>query len=41
MAITTVDGKNKNLGYFDNIELAELVVTETRIKHHGEFARDK
>ena len=41
MAITTVNGKNKNLGYFEDIELAELVVNEARNMYHQEFARHK
>ncbi len=41
MAITTINGKNKNLGYFDDIALAEKTVIEARLKHHGEFARNK
>ena len=34
-----VNKKNKHLGYFDDLELAELVVQEVRNKFHGEFAR--
>ena len=41
LAQTTINGKNKYLGYFEDIELAELVVQEARNKYHGEFARDK
>lgn len=41
MAITTINGKNKNLGYFDDIALAEKTVIKARLKHHGEFARNK
>lgn len=33
-----VDGKRKHLGYFDDLELAELVAEEARNKYHGEFA---
>lgn len=35
----SVDGVRKFLGYFDNLEFAELVVKEARDKYHGEFAR--
>jgi len=34
----SVKGKNKHCGYFDDIELAELVAIEARNKFHGEFA---
>ena len=34
-----VNQKNKHLGYFDDLELAELVVQEGRNKYHGAFAR--
>jgi len=30
-------GKTIYLGLFDNIELAELVINEARVKYHGEF----
>jgi len=33
------DKKVLHLGYFDNVELAELVATEARNKYHGKFAR--
>jgi hypothetical protein len=33
------DGKAINLGSHDDLELAELVVSEARRKYHGEFAR--
>ena len=33
-----IDGKRKHLGYFDDLELAELVAIEARNKYHGEFA---
>lgn len=31
-------GKRIYLGLFDSLELAELVVSETRLKYHGQFA---
>ena len=34
-----VDGKAISLGSHEDIELAELVVSEARIKYHGEFSR--
>ena len=34
-----IDKKNIHLGYFDDIELAELVAIEGRNKYHGQFAR--
>ena len=37
----SVNGYRKFLGYFDDLELAELVVSEARLKYHGDFARDK
>lgn len=33
------NGKQKNLGYFEDFELAELVAIEGREKFHGNFAR--
>lgn len=33
-----VDGKNKIIGDFKDLELAELVAFEARTKFHGEFA---
>ena len=30
-----------NIGYFDDLELAELVAIEAREKYHGNFARQK
>ncbi len=33
-----VNGKQKFIGHFDDLELAELVAIEARIKYHGEFA---
>lgn len=35
----SVNGKQRNFGYYDDIDLAELVATEARNKYHGEFAR--
>ena len=34
----SVNKKRKTIGYFADIELAELVATEARNKYHGEFA---
>lgn len=34
----SVQGKNKHCGYFDDLELAELVAIEARNKFFGEFA---
>ena len=34
-----VNGKQKSFGFFDDIELAELVASEARNKLHGQFAR--
>ena len=36
-----VDGKQKHLGYYDDLELAELVMNEARESYHQEFARFK
>ena len=36
----SVNNKNKHLGMFDNLELAELVVIEARNKYHGNYARN-
>jgi hypothetical protein len=35
----TVGQKRKVMGYFEDIELAELVAIEARNKFHGIFAR--
>jgi hypothetical protein len=35
-----INGIRKIFGYFDNIELADLVAQEARTKYHGEFARN-
>lgn len=34
-----VDGNRKRFGYYDDIELADLVAMEARDKFHGQFAR--
>lgn len=34
-----VDGRKIHVGYFDNIEAAQVAITIARAKHHGEFAR--
>lgn len=34
-----LNGKVKHIGYFDDLELAELVSNEARDKYHREFAR--
>jgi hypothetical protein len=34
-----VGEKVKTVGYFKDLELAELVATEARLKYHGQFAR--
>lgn len=36
----TVAGIRKCIGYFDDLELADLVAYEARDKYHGKFARD-
>ena len=33
-----IHGKEKHLGYYDDIELADLVATEARDKYFGRFA---
>jgi len=33
-----VDKKRKNIGYFEDLELADLVATEARDKYHGKYA---
>jgi len=38
VAELSIDKKIKRVGYFDDIELAELVVMEARDKYHGAFA---
>ena len=34
-----VNGKEKNFGYFDSLEVAKLIITEARDKFHGEYCR--
>lgn len=34
-----VQGKDRSFGYYDDLELAELVAIEARNKFHGEFAK--
>lgn len=34
-----VNGKKKYIGLFEDLELAELVAAEARIKFHGQYAR--
>lgn len=38
-AYVDVRRKRKNLGYFDDLELAELVTTEARDLYHGKYAQ--
>ena len=40
MAQLRFNGKNKYLGSFKDLELAELVVIEARDKYHGKYARN-
>jgi hypothetical protein len=35
----SVNGKTKHYGVFENLEFAELVAQEIRLKLHKEFAR--
>ena len=35
----SINGRQTNLGRFDDLELADLVATEARDKYHGVFAR--
>ena len=37
--LVNVFGKRKTIGRFEDLELAELVAYEARVKFHGEFAR--
>jgi hypothetical protein len=37
----SIDRKRKIIGYFEDIELADLVAYDHRAKHHKEFARSK
>lgn len=34
-----VDGKKKHIGYFEDLELADLVAHEAKDKFHGKYAR--
>ena len=36
----SIQGKIRHFGYFDDLELAALVASEARDKHHGNFARE-
>jgi hypothetical protein len=36
-----VNNISKSLGYFEDLELARLAISEARIKYHGIFARHK
>lgn len=36
-----VEGKNKHIGFFDDINLAKLAAQEARNKYYGEFANSK
>jgi hypothetical protein len=35
----SVNGKQTNFGFFDDLELADLVAQEARTKYHGQYAR--
>jgi hypothetical protein len=35
-----INQKKKHIGYFEDVELADLVAQEARAKYHGEFARN-
>ena len=35
-----VNSKKKHFGYFEDLELADLVAQEARSKYHGQFARN-
>jgi hypothetical protein len=37
--VMQVDGSRKQLGYYDDVELADLVAMEARNKFQGQFAR--
>jgi hypothetical protein len=37
--VMQVDGNRKQLGYYDDVELADLVAMEARNKFQGQFAR--
>ena len=36
--LMNVNGKSKFFGYYEDVELADLVATEARNKYHGKFA---
>ena len=36
-----VNGKHKHIGYFQDLELADLVAQEARDLYHGQYARDR
>jgi hypothetical protein len=36
-----INGKRINFGFFDDLELADLVAHEARDKYHKDFARHK
>jgi hypothetical protein len=36
----SINGKNISFGFFDDLELAELIINEAREKYHGKFARN-
>jgi hypothetical protein len=38
--LLVVDGKRKHIGYFKDLELADLVALEARNKYHGKFAHN-
>lgn len=35
-----INKNRKTIGYFDDLELAELVAIEARIKYHGEYCKE-
>ena len=37
--VMQVDGSRKQLGYYDNVELADLIAMEARNKFQGQFGR--
>ena len=39
-AMGSVEGKRRNLGYYESLTEASEVVRKFRIEHHGEFAHD-
>lgn len=38
--ILTINRKRNTIGYFEDLELADLIASEYRAKYHGEFARN-